>query len=372
MEPTRNVIHPRDPIYRDSRAASVFAQLPKALERHEALLCCTRNAIPGVPTFEPEREWVNGTYTVLSPWGPVERIYGSDLGAHGLYAYDFYRPKGLGTEVPAPHMPTAGHAELDLATGIVSVHQDDADEAVYHTRVIQLDGKRGTDVLKQVRIDLARAGIPVYPQALYTTSSLPYPWREGRSFLVPRAFNDEAAARLVGYALDPETAQIVYLHIAGPKTALRSIWGTLNNAGRHSISLVTGDRHVSGYSGYSSAYDTFAEPVDADTNLYHMIVTDERVTEQQVEERAYLIVPEKGQLDISQAFAARLNAVLPIPVLPHWGRELRDRGRRDELFAPCPHGGDVADAYAIERSEGWIELIEQLIQGGELTLSDEA
>ena len=48
----------------------MFAQLPKALERHEALVCCTRNAIPGVPSCEPEREWVNGTYTVLSSWGP--------------------------------------------------------------------------------------------------------------------------------------------------------------------------------------------------------------------------------------------------------------------------------------------------------------
>ncbi len=136
------------------------------------------------------------------------------------------------------------------------------------------------------------------------------------------------------------------MHIAGAKTALRSIWGTHN-------------------------YATFSDTLDDDTNLYRMVVADRRALEQEVEDRAYLVIPDSGEFDLYQVFAARLNAVLTVPVLPEWSKRLYRHGIEDEeLLAPCLCGGDVAKAFSIGR-KGWIELIEQLVLDGELSVTIE-
>jgi hypothetical protein len=133
------------------------------------------------------------------------------------------------------------------------------------------------------------------------------------------------------------------------------------------VSVVLGERRHVGYS-YSQEFDTYSAPLDADTNLYRLMVTDQRATDREVEGRAYLIIPKADcALHLGRVFAARLNALLPVPVLPEWGEVLLDHGLDEELLKPCLYGGDVAQAYAIGR-QGWVESINQLVQGGELAI----
>lgn len=353
----------------DSRHAGfVFEELPQVLAEHPtSLLCDFWNPLPGVPCFEPEYDYANAQY--CSPWGAVERLTGSKLGTRHLWRFHFYRLRRPNPEAPRPQMPQPGYAVIDPITEIVTVYAENGDDdptSIFNCRV-SIDGKDGHKVLKQIRVELAKAGVPVYPSALYAQPSLPYPWEEGRTFEVPRVFNDEVAVSLVGCVLDPDTQGVVYLHIVGSKTACRSIWGTLNTGGTRTLNVILGDQHRTAYS-YSQDFDTYSASLDPDINLYHFIVTDHRATARKVEKRAYLVIPNhEGQLDLGRAFAARLNALLPIPVLPQWGGILLDHGLDNDLLNPCAFGGDVAQAYAIGR-EGWIETIEQLVQGGELTI----
>ncbi|MEA3342290.1 MAG: hypothetical protein U9R15_20175, partial [Chloroflexota bacterium] len=146
----------------------------------------------------------------------------------------------------------------------------------------------------------------------------------------------------------------------------------------HSVSIFGGGYQHTGWSSHN--YDTFSDAVDLDTNLYRMIITDRRATDQQAEGSAYLVIPKfEMELNLDTVFAARLNALLPIPVLPQWGKTLRRYGIRDtELLTPCLYGGDVAKAFVIkakadgdDEGDGWMPLIEELIQNGELSIQDD-
>ncbi|MCP4592509.1 MAG: hypothetical protein GY842_17380, partial [bacterium] len=216
-------------------------------------------------------------------------------------------------------------------------------------------------------------GVPVYPGELWAETSLPYPWKDDQGgFAATYAANGEVTVPLVGYALDVQRSEVIYLHIAGVKTALRSIWGTLSNGGIHSVSIVEGGERHYAYSSHN--YTTFSDALDDDVNLYRLVIADRNAMEQEVEHRAYLVIPEGSGgegFDLYQVFAARLNAVLPVPVLPEWGKCLYRHGIEDEeLLAPCPCGGDVAKAFSIGR-DGWVELIERLIRDGELSITIE-
>ena len=361
-------------IYQDARNRfkTALAELPAVLERH-TLLCSRDNPIPGLPCFDADRarsKWdaTRRKQLFLTPWGEAALVYGHDLSARRLYPImPLYRLCDGADGVPV-QAPELGHAVVDTLTGIVTVYQNAAPEQpVYNTRVL-LDGKTGKEVLQHVWADLALAGVPVCPMELYGDSTLPYPWEDDETggFAITHAANDQVSVPLVGYVLDPETNEVVYLHIAGHKTALRSIWGALSNGGSQTVSISGGGHHHFACSSHN--YSTFSETVDPDTNLYRLIVADRRATDQEAEGRAYLVIPRsETDLDLGTVLAARLNALLPIPVLPEWGKTLRRRGIADDkLLTPCLYGGDVEKAFLITE-DGWIELVEELIQNGELS-----
>jgi hypothetical protein len=368
-------------IYHDGNAARLLDNLQVALEKNPYLICAPRNPIPGLPylTKLSKSRWCEDHWVTVyeTPWGDAKRANAKTLGTYELYSSRFFKllsPNGA----PKARLPQMGYAEVDLITGLTTVYADyiDGDDPVYSTR-IATDGKSGKEVLMSLRVDLAKSGIPVYPHKLYGSSSLPYPWEDESVFIRRRAYNDETAVPLVGYAVDPDTQEVVYLHIAGHKTALRSIWGTLNNRGKKTVTIA-GDRQITGYSSGRGGYKTFSSVIDSDTNLYHLIITDERVLDQEVEQRAYLVIPKTNEgLDFNHVFAARLNALLPIPVLPEWGLALREYGRKEELYDVCVSGGDVEMAFVLtnknhaeEEKNGWIDLIESLVRGGELTVPE--
>lgn len=372
----------RKEIYHDGYAARLLDNLQVAVEKNPYLICAPRNPVPGLLylTKRPTSRWDEEHWETVykTPWGDAKRANAKTLGTYKLHSSNFFKlldPNGA----PKARLPQLGYAEIDLITGITTVYADyiDGDEAVYSTR-IAADGKSGKEVLMSLKVDLAKAGIPVYPYELYGSSSLPYPWEDEDVFLRRRAYNDETSVPLVGYAVDPETQEIIYLHIAGHKTALRSIWGTLNNRGKKTVTIA-GDRQITGYSSGRGGYKTFSGVIDPDTNLYHLIITDERVLDQEVEQRAYLVIPKTDEdLDFNHVFAARLNALLPIPVLPEWGLTLREYGRKEELYTVGISGGDVEMAFVLthkknhaeEDKEDWIDLIESLVRGGELTVPE--
>ena len=275
---------------------------------------------------------------IATPWGEATPLYW----IYGLYKVcEVCEPDGA----PENQVPSRGYAVVDALTGIATVFADgdadsDGSEPV-HSAHLRLEGKTGETVLREIRVELARAGIPVYPDRLYVKMdafSFPWEWEDVR-FRVPYVANDEVSAPLVGYAVDPDTQEVVYLHIAGHKTALRSIWGTLSNSGGASVSINGARHHFFAFSSHN--YATYSDPIDPETNLYRMIIVDKRAVEQMVEDHAYLLVPRDSKdldlgLDLGRVLAARLNALLPIPVLPEWGKTLYRYGiRNDGLLTPC-------------------------------------
>ncbi len=371
----------------DTHVEQALAGLPQALAQH-TLLCDTESPVPGLPCFDAIKaqsryDRDQQEYVYDTPWGAAVLSYGYKLGMPSLYliAPAVYCLLN-GADAPLQAAPEIGHAVIDTLSGIVAVYRDSLPEqAVYDTRVASLSGRTGEEVLSQVWVDLALAGVPVCPLELYGGSTIPYPWKEVGGFAVTHAANGEVSVPLVGYVLDPNTDNVVYLHIAGNKTALRSIWGTLANGGAQSISIAGSGRHLHGYSSHN--YTTFSDAVDLDANIYHMIIADRRVTEQEAEGCAYLVIPKATSaedLDLDGVFAARLNALLPVPVLPEWGKTLRRYGIVDSgnLLTPCLYGGDVEKAYVITDDDGedgtksgWLGLIESLVQSGELSIQKE-
>ena len=370
----------RRQIYRDAQAETVLSELPQVLKKHTLLLCSAGRPVPGLPCLvELESRWddARGRSVTLTPWGEAQAIYdGYTLGTYDLHSVlPLYRLYDLPPDAPEARVPEPGHAVIDVLTGVATVYAQNGGsepEAVYTTRVSDLERQTGKEALRQIRADLALAGVPVYPGALYGESSIPYPWEDEGDFSAPSVHNDEVSVPLVGYVLDPDSQEVVYLHVVGAKMALRSIWGTLSNGGGQMVSLAA-DRHITGYTSHN--YETFSSSVDEAsptgevTHLHRLVITDRQAIAPDVAERAYLVIPKEGSddLDRGEVFAARLNALLPIPILPHWGTTLRQYGSRRELLQPCLCGGDVEQAYRITK-DGWVELVTDLIQDGELSI----
>jgi len=294
------------------------------------------------------------------------------LGTYNLQGIaPLYRLFDLTPDAPEARAPEPGHAVIDVLTGVATVYVQKGGsepEAVYTTRVSDLERQTGKEALRQIRADLALAGVPVYPGELYGESSIPYPWDDEGGFSAPSVHNSEVAVSLVGYVVNPDTQEVVYLHIVGAKTALRSIWGTLSNGGTQTVNIV-GDRQITGYTSHN--YETFTSFVDEETHLHRLVITDRQAIAPDVAERAYLVIPKEGSddLDLGEVFAARLNALLPIPILPQWGKTLRQYGIRRELLHLCLCGGDVEQAYLITK-DGWVELVQDLIQDGDLSITE--
>ncbi len=366
------------PLYKDPGASRVLAALPSALLRAGGLLLCnTRNPVPGLPCVRDEYRTVwneqRRRYLVVTPWGLAEPLYSGESGFYDLYSvtplYRLVEPKE-GVPAPQAQAPDSGYAVLDTVTGMTTVYlQADNDLSVpVHNARLNLDSLDGGDrILRHIRYNLVQTGVPVYPTALYAVESIPYPWEtEEADFRTAHVANKEVSVPLVGYALDPATGEVVYLHIVGHKSAARSIWATLNDGGNRKYINISAHRYTRGYSSHN--YITYSDPVDSDLGLYRLLIVDRRAVAQEVQDRAYLLVPKGKDAGLDLAFAARLNAVLPIPILPQWGRRLRQEGIRGNLVQMCTGGGDVGAAYVITPDPRWTELVEGLVQSGELTL----
>lgn len=359
----------------DAHAESVLPALVEALERVDPILCGDEVPIPGFPLVRKETKRHQGQWLVATPWGWADKLGSEQLGRtvySTLWRFALYRVTQQEPDVVLPEVtvPAPGHVVLDRVTGNVAVYTDAQPETVLHNLHLRLDGlDTGDKLLIALRRKLARDKVPVYPVQVYETASLPYPWQaQGLNFQPATVANDQINVPLVGYALDVDTDEVVYLHIVGHKSGVRSVWATLGNNNRKAIYLdVPGVKeYLRGYSSHE--YATYSTSVDPELGIYRLVIVSRRAIAQDVEERAYLVVPaEHDGVDLDVAFATRLNAVLPIAVLPEWGSLLREAGDEEGLVQRCASGGDVASAYAITPDPRWIEVIEGLVRSGDLT-----
>ncbi|HEY76679.1 MAG TPA: hypothetical protein G4O00_10960 [Thermoflexia bacterium] len=365
-------------LYKDPNAEKVLRVLPKVLEQVDRPVCDHDRPIPGLPIM-PGRwpEWTehNGEYLARTPWGLAETVYGSEIGGDDVYAvtpvWRIVVPDGQ-RPYPGAVVPVPSVAVLDMTTGMVSVYADGSDEPIHHLRLgpDTLEGADGWDLAKVIRRRLCRDRIPVYPTAIYTASRFSYPYplvRGGHLTKAAYVANKEIGVPLVGYAVATYTEEVVYLHIIGHKTAVRSIWATLNGRAGNAVQISAPGISHRAYS--SQNYVTYSDPVDADLGLVRLVIVDRRAVDREVVgSEAYLVAPDTTNLDLNQAFATRLDAVLPIPILPEWGSALRKEGERHGLVKACRHGGDVGTALAVVPDvERWQILVEGLVRSGELT-----
>ncbi len=163
----------RQLIYQDPQAEPVMAELAAILAKHDfRVLCHVARPVPGLPAFDGDEasEWdpTLGKYVTSTPWGKAVPLYGKELGSYKVYdVAPLYRSYD---SAPQAQMPERGHAVIDPITGIVTVFV--GTEAVFDTRIAPLDGKTGKECFAQVRVSLARAGVPVYPGELWVEASL--------------------------------------------------------------------------------------------------------------------------------------------------------------------------------------------------------
>lgn len=352
-------------LYEDHRAVEDLALLPGALERLWPVIFHPNNPIPGLPSLPADYplEQDGDPSLVRTPWGAAEVLWGSR--AEGLWSFTpLYRLVTPNDRpLPEPRIPRIGYAAWDTVTGLVAVHADDGGEPVYHLRLDRMERVR--QAVANIRADLAWQGIPVYPSRLYRSDSLPCPWDD--AFKTPRVTNREVGVPLVGYALDRYQGEVVYLHIVGAKSAIRSIWATLNQGAGRKPLYIDAEHFLTG--SPTGNYVSYSSPVLADTGDYRMVILDRRAAGDTAKDTAYLVIPkdqEPGQDDLYAVFAARLDDVLAIPILPGWGERLYQEGLSLHLTRPLVCGGDVAAGYAIANDPRWIELVQSLIQSGEL------
>ena len=363
-------------LYEDLRAEEILKALPLVLEKVERPVCSHDRPIPGLP-IDPNRwpEWVerDGRYLASTPWGLADSVYAHEIGGEVYAITPILNVVIPGKPYPGAAMPERGYAVLDVITGMVTVHTENGNEPVHFFRLGPdvLEGADGRDLAKIIRRRLCRDRIPVYPAAVHITiAPYPYPLVRGTGHLTKTAYvaNKEVGVPLVGYAIAPLTGEVVYLHIVGHKTAVRSIWATLNGRAGNVINITVPDDVHRAYS--SQNYVTYSDPVDPDLGLVRLTLVDRRAVDREVADgEAFLIVPDgTAEHDLDRAFITRLNAVLPIPVLPEWGSTLRAEGEEKHLVKPCRFGGDVGLALAIAPDvERWQDLIEGLVRSGELT-----
>ncbi len=361
-------------VYQDD-ATPLLSELRTYVAEHptSVLLCTEREPLPGLPVIPDDAEYVYRNYRqfLQTPWGlamaaDVGYFRFPALSYAGLHSLVEPRP---GVPLPKVALPDPGVALVHPLTGMASVYAGDGLEVDFDHALPRWEGKltvpeqwNAVDLLRAVRLALAQAAIPLYPANLFMPR-VDFPWLtpEGLPAQTATIANGEVQVPLIGYAVDPESNEVIYLSLVAHKTAARSIWGSLSTAHQRRLLLDAPRHRITVVS--SHRYATYTDVLDADTGLLRMQIVDRRAASADAEERAYLVTP--SGLDASAlhtAFATRLNAVLPVGIPAHWGKRLHEVGDERGLVHRCVSGGDVGVAYALSADEAWLDVLTQLLR----------
>jgi hypothetical protein len=187
---------------------------------------------------------------------------------------------------------------------------------------------------------------------------------------VPRARNDHTAAHLTGYAHD--NGILVYLGAVGHKTSLKSIWASAVKGGKKrrvhlSLGRYQPTERLSDYHKplYAPLPDQFA---------HHLVLLGRAATEAQMEDGVgitYLLVwagDDDPQASSRRLLVERLNAALPIPILPEWADALWQAAESRRWLAKIATGGDCRAGHRLTiNAEIWINLVRELVDQEALT-----
>ncbi len=353
-------------------ATRLLQELEAYLKHHPGtfLMSSSYEPFPGLLPFPENANRVYHNYVphYETPWG-LARAAQLPVGGYRELSYaglHILEPEP-GVEVPAPQVPTLATAVINPVTSLGTVYAAARTSAEAFTGAEpciwqgQVDpGQSEHRQLQAVTTELARLGLPYYPATLFH-EDVAYPWRRHHRLInPPTVSNHEVSLPLVGYVVDQKSQEIIYLSVVGHKTATRSIWGSLSTKHRR-VLTVANLRATS-----THTYATFTTVLDPDTGLQRLQLVDRRVFATEAAEGAYLVIPQAADVDLEAALAARLSAVLPIAVRPHW--DLLKAGKDLALIRDCLVGGDVRLAYALTADPGWLELIHNQVTAGALTL----
>jgi len=368
-----------------------FTDFTGELQRYAAqgpnkLLFCTEgNPIPGLPMIKSGADAIYRNYSTLyqTPWGLAGRgsfSYSAFPVLSGMSVYSLVEPK-QDVALPGMTIPELAVAVVNPVTGLTSVYAGNGLEGrdlssetpAWQGKVSLPDRWYGYTVLNEVRLTLALAGAPYYPTKILV-EVVDFPWKnnEGVASAPAMIANEEVRLPVVGYAYDPDSKEVIFLSLVGNKTAARSIWGSLSTAHRRRLTL----EYPNGYENRmavsvesSHNYTTYTQPVD-DNGLLQMHIVDRRCTssDDTQAEAVYLVLPHGStEAEKYAAFAARLDAVLPVGVPTQWGKALYQLGLNNDLVQVCGSGGDVDVAYRLP-AEGWLDLINTALQEGQLQI----
>jgi hypothetical protein len=308
-----------------------YAQGPNKL-----LFCTQGNPIPGLPVIKDGTEGIYRNYSLhyQTPWGLAGRgnlSYSSFPVLSGMSVYSLVEPK-QDVGLPAMVVPELAVAVVNPVTGLTSVYSGaslegrdlESETPAWQGKIPLPERWYGYIVLDEVRLALALAGAPYYPTKVLV-EVVDFPWKsnDGVASCPATIANEEVRLPVVGYAYDPDSKEVIFLSLVGNKTAARSIWGSLSTAHRRRLTLEypTGyDNRMTASVESSHNYTTYTQPVDDSLLLMHIV--DRRCTsgDNTQAEAVYLVLPH-GSTDEEKhaAFAARLDAVLPVGVPAHWG-----------------------------------------------------
>ncbi len=362
-------------------ATDTLAELQRymATEAAGQLLFCQYEAIPGlIPLGNAEQVYRNYRTLYQTPWGLADKVNLMAgyyrLGYIGLYR--LLEPSPAAPPAPIQTAPALATAVVNPLTGFTVVYAGQqtpetlAAAAPAWEGKIQVDKVAPRNLLEEVKTALCAAYVPYYPALLYTEDVTTYPWLrpDGLPAAPATVANHELSVPLTGYVVDTtETPnRVIYLSVVGHKTATRSLWASLSTNARRVLTVETGNRqHGTLRVESTHNYATFTTVLDADTGLQRLQIVDKRVFSPDcMDTGAYLVLP--AGMDTTLALAARLNAVLPIPVPADW--DLCQPAADLQLLQRCACGGDVALAWVLKADPQWLTLIDAGLKAGTLTI----
>ena len=191
--------------------------------------------------------------------------------------------------------------------------------------------------------------------------------------MVPTVHNDHTAVPLTGYAHDGNF--LVYLGAVGNKTSLKSIWASaVGNGSRKKSRLYLSLGSSVSYPVQGSEYHSPLWAPLPDQNAYHLTLLSRAATEANVQDGVgitYLPIWDSDgdpQTTARKLLVERLDAALPIPVLPEWADALWDAAEDQRWLAEMATGGDCRAGYRLTINvEAWIKLIQEMVEQETLT-----
>jgi hypothetical protein len=171
---------------------------------------------------------------------------------------------------------------------------------------------------------------------------------------------------LARHVLDPDHADTVYLNLAGPVTAVESVWARLVEGSTVLMRDRDGKglfiRH-SGLPGGETPYLRFQRRIPG-LQIDHLILLDRRFAQVEPAEVGLAFLFDAPALPLK--LAAQVREWVKLPVFPGWAERLAEIGRLARLVRPLPTLGEQG-VYLIDLDRTrWEAQITLRVERGEL------